>query len=176
MYDSAQLGIPRTRRITKFVYDVASALDMESGRLRVGRLLENCLTSADVYLTGQKVSMDFDGILFPDLRRMIRKLAAQGYAQPYGARRFSKKVAVLFIDDEMENLKMAAEEMARLRETHVMVVTIGDMDMLTAASFSSRPANDYIVHIPSYKYLHTAKSTLIQKLCKIFAKTDQVMN
>ncbi|KAL4227504.1 hypothetical protein ACF0H5_012948 [Mactra antiquata] len=176
VYDSAQLGIPRTRRITKFVYDVTSALDMDAGQLKVGRLMENCLSSADVYLSGQRVSMDFDGIDFPDSRRMIRKLSSQGFARSYGARDYAKKVAVLFLDDGMENLKQASEEIARLRETHVMVVTIGDTDLFTAASFSSRPANDYIVHIPSYKYLHTAKSTLIQKLCKVFAKQNLVIN
>lgn len=170
VYDSAQLGIPRARKITKFVYDVTAALDMDSRNLRVGRLLENCLTGADTFLSSQKPSMDFDGIDFPDFRRMIQKLASRGFAQSYGARRYAKKVAVLFLDDNMENLKQASREIARLRETHTMVVTIGDLDIFTAASFSSRPANDYIVHIPSYKYLHTAKSTLLQKLCKIFDK------
>lgn len=173
VYDSAQLGIPRARKITKFVYDVTTALNMESRNLRVGRLLENCISGADTYLTSQKPAMDFDGIDFPDFRNMIRKLASRGFSEPYGARRYSKKIAVLFLDDNMENLKQASREIARLRETHAMVVTIGDLDMFTAASFSSRPANDYIVHIPSYKYLHTAKSTLLQKLCKIFAKQDR---
>ncbi|XP_053405709.1 cartilage matrix protein-like isoform X2 [Mercenaria mercenaria] len=170
VYDSAQLGIPRTRKITKFVYDVTAALNMDNHNLKVGRLLENCLSGADTYLSSQKPSMDFDGIDFPDFRRMIRKLASQGFAEPYGARRYAKKVAVLFLDDNMENLKQASEEIARLHETHTMVITIGDSDMYTAMSFSSRPANDYIVHVPSYKYLHTAKSTLLQKLCKVFVK------
>lgn len=169
-YDSAQLGIPRTRKITKFVYEVTSALNMDNGRLRVGRMLENCLTRADTYLTSQKQRMDYDDVMFPDLRGLIRRLASTGFAESYGARRYAKKVAVLFLDDDMENLKQAAHEMARLRDTHALVVTIGDADLFTAAEFSSRPANDYIVHIPSYKYLHTAKYTLLQKLCKIFSK------
>jgi hypothetical protein len=135
--------------------------------------MENCLSGADSFLSSQKPSMDFDGIDFPDFRRMIRKLASQGFAEPYGARRYAKKVAVLFLDDNMENLKQAAEEIARLKETHTMVITIGDSDMYTAASFSSRPVNDYIVHVPSYKYLHTAKSTLLQKLCNVLHKDRQ---
>lgn len=170
VYDSSQLGIPRTRKITKFVYEVATAFNMDDGKLRIGRLLENCLTRADTYLTSQSQRLDFDDVNFPDLRGLIRHLASTGFAESYGARRYSKKVAVMFIDDDMENLKQAAHEMARLRDTHVMVVTIGDADLYTAAEFASRPANDYIVHIPSYKYLHTAKHTLIQKLCKIFSK------
>lgn len=170
VYDSAQLGIPRTRKITKFIYDVTSTLNMDTRHLKVGRLTENCLSGADTYLSSQKPSIDFDGIDFPDTRRLIRKLASQGFAEPYGARRYAKKIAVMFLDDNMENLKQASQEMVRLRNTHTLVVTIGDLDLFTAASFSSRPANDYIVHIPSYKYLHTAKSTLLQKLCKIFAK------
>mgnify|MGYP007091337127 FL=1 len=170
VYDSAQLGIPRTRKITKFVYEVTSALNMDDGKLRVGRLLENCLTRADTYLTSQKQRLDFDDVSFPDMRGLIRHLASTGFAESYGARRYAKKVAVLFLDDEMENLKQAAHEMARLRDTHVLVVTIGESGLHTALEFSSRPANDYIIHIPSYKYLHTAKYTLLQRLCNIFSK------
>ncbi|XP_052279296.1 cartilage matrix protein-like isoform X3 [Dreissena polymorpha] len=170
VYDSAQLGIPRARKITKFVYDVTSALDMESGHLKVGRLLENCLSGADTYLTHQKQALDFDDVYFPDLRRMIKRVASVGFAEPYGARRNAKKIAVLFIDDATENLKQAQEEIARLRETHTLVVTIGDTDLSSAAALASSPANDYIVHIPAYSYLHTAKYTLLQKLCKIFSQ------
>ncbi|WAQ98536.1 MATN1-like protein [Mya arenaria] len=173
VYDSAQLGIPRTRKITKFVYDVTANLNLESGHLKVGRLLENCISNADTYLTSQRQNMDFDEIYFPDFRRMIRRLASQGFAEPYGARRYAKKVAVLFIDDATENLKQAADEIVRLTNTHTFVVAIGDMDVFAAANLASKPANDYIVHIPSYKYLHTAKYTLLQKLCNIFSKPVQ---
>ena len=165
VYDSSQLGMKKTRKITKFVYDVTTGLDMSSGRLKVGRLTENCLSGADVYLTSQQPAMDFDQIYFPDFRRMIRKLAAVGFSPQYGARRGAAKVAVLFLDDENENLKQAAAEITRLHETHSFVITIGDIDIRTAAEFSSKPINDYLVHIPSYKYLTTAKTTLLHKLC-----------
>jgi len=165
-YDSAQLGIPRTRKITKFVYDITTGLDFESGRLKVGRLMENCLSNADRYLTRQVESMDFDDIYFPDFRRLIRHLAAQGFAEPYGARRYAKKVTVLFVDEETENLKQAVDELVRLRDTRVFVVAIGEIDMYTAALLATKPVNDHMVHVPSYKYLHTAKSTLQQKMCR----------
>ena len=169
VYDSAQLGIHKTRKITKFVYDVTSALNTDDGRLKIGRLMENCLTGADTFLTSQKPALDFDDIHFPDMRRLIRKLASVGFQEQYGARRGSKKVAVLFLDDDIENLKQAANEITRLRDTHTLVVTIGSTDVYTAAAFSSRPANDYIIHVPSYKYLLAAKHTLLQKLCKVFS-------
>ena len=169
VYDSAQLGIQKTRKITKFVYDITSALDTTSGNLRIGRLTENCLTGADTYLTSQKPALDFDQIYFPDLRTLIRKLASVGFTQPYGARKYAKRVAVFFLDDDMENLKQASEEIDRLRDTHTLVVTVGSSDLHTAAAFASRPVNDHLVHVPSYKYLQTAKYTLLQKLCKILA-------
>ena len=165
----------KTRKITKFVYDVTSALDMSSGRLKAGRLTENCLTGADVYLTSQMPAMDFDQIYFPDFRRMIRKLAVVGFSPQYGARPEARKVAVLFLDDENENLKQAAAEISRLRETHSFVITIGDIDMYTAAQFSSQPLNDYLVHIPSYKYLTTAKTTLLHKLCNVLKQSSKTL-
>ena len=168
VYDSAQLGIGKTRKITKFIYDITSALNTDSGLLKVGRLMENCLTGADTYLTSQKAALDFDGIYFPDYRRLIRKLASMGFSESYGARRYARKVAVLFLDDTMENLKQASDEIARLHDTHTLVVTIGNSDLHTAAKFATKPTNDYLVNIPSYKYLQTAKYTLLQKLCKIF--------
>lgn len=170
VYDSSHLGMKKTKKITKFVFDVTSALDMSSRKLKVGRLTENCLTGADVYLTSQQQSMDFDQINFPDFRRMIRKLAAVGFSPQYGARRHATKVAVLFLDDENENLKQAAEEVVRLHETHSFVITVGDVDIHTAAEFSSKPLNDYLVHIPSYKYLPTARTTLLQKLCNVMTQ------
>ena len=175
VYDSSQLGMKKTRKITKFVYDVTSALDMLSGRLKAGRLTENCLTGADVYLTSQMPAMDFDQIYFPDFRRMIRKLAVVGFSPQYGARPEARKVAVLFLDDENENLKQAAAEISRLRETHSFVITIGDIDMYTAAQFSSQPLNDYLVHIPSYKYLTTAKTTLLHKLCNVLKQSNKTL-
>lgn len=165
----------KTRKITKFVYDVTSGFDMSSGRLKVGRLTENCLSGADVYLTSQKQSMDFDQIYFPDFRRMIRKLAAVGFSPQYGARREAAKVAVLFLDDDNENLKQAAAEVSRLHETHSFVITVGDIDLHTAAEFSSKPLNDYLVHIPSYKYLQTARTTLLHKLCNAMTHFNQTV-
>lgn len=175
VYDSAQLGMKKTRKITRFVYDVTSGFDMSSGRLKVGRLTENCLSGADVYLTSQKQSMDFDQIYFPDFRRMIRKLAAVGFSPQYGARREAAKVAVLFLDDDNENLKQAAAEVSRLHETHSFVITVGDIDLHTAAEFSSKPLNDYLVHIPSYKYLQTARTTLLHKLCNAMTHFNQTV-
>ena len=169
VYDSAQLGIHKTRKITKFVYDITSALDLSSGRLKIGRLMENCLTGADTYLTSQKPALDFDEIYFPDMRKMIQKLARIGFSPEYGGRRYSKKVAVLFLDEEMENLKQAAAEIARLKETHSIVLTIGTSELHTAAAFASRPLKDHLIHVPSYKYLSTAKYALLEKLCNIFS-------
>ncbi|KAL3865446.1 hypothetical protein ACJMK2_042835 [Sinanodonta woodiana] len=167
VYDSSELGTKKTKLITEFVDHVTKALDMNTGYLRAGRLTENCLSRADVRLTNDQRTLSHERVQFPEFRELMRKLVSSGFQRRNGARTDSKKIAVIFLDDDLSNMREAADEIKRLRDADTFVITIGDVDPVVSQRFNSVPMDDYIVHIPSYKYLNTARTTAIHKLCKI---------
>ena len=167
-YDSAALGEVKSHKISQFIAEIVSGLDIYGGYLRIGRITDNCPTGGNFDLSGRLSSADFAEIHFSSFGHLLKRIQRTGFLVENGGRQGSSPVTILFIDSDMEGLDKhtldAAKELSEDAETYVIAIGQGPL----IDRFSNHITGSNFIQIHSYDELSSIKKDFLNELCYFF--------
>ncbi|XP_052796198.1 cartilage matrix protein-like isoform X2 [Mya arenaria] len=169
IYDSTSMGVRTSNAISQFLSKVVSGLDLRSGNLRIGRVTDDCPTAGNIPLSSKLTPVDFSEFQLSSYSHMLQKLRRSGFTIEYGGRQGATKLAVLFIDGNMNGLDYNIINEAKLlkaKNNNVFVVTIGNGDIIS--KIGSEFGQGYHMHVNDYRSLENAGSEFLSQICDFF--------
>lgn len=164
VYDPTSLGVDKTQYITHFVDKVSQKMDVESGNIRVGRLTGNCPIHTDVPLSGTESVKALKALQLSGFGNLLFKLSRDGFSHQNGGRTEAKKIAVLFLDSDSEDLSSAYHASKHLSDTSVFVIyNENTVAMETALQFSLTA--NRMMSYSSYAQLSELQDPFLKKFC-----------
>jgi len=171
LVEPALTGVEQARHIFDFIGEVTTRFSMSSGNIRVGHESNHC-GGGDIHLgeyeSGEELAKAFRKTTYSWMVHMVKRLRTHLFATENGGRDTAKHIAVLFVDDKLDNKDKLIEEARRARceGIEVFVVAIGDSvvdDEL--AMLSSSPVARHIIRVTSYEALIHTVPNFLDRFC-----------
>ena len=152
-----------TKHTLKFFSAISDKLNIDPEKVRVGLVPRTCPTIEGFSLdTFHKKSQLIEGLNSINVEKaktgiLLNRMRTLTFSDARGARRKVKKMAVVVVDRELEDVSMAATEAWRARvmqDIEIFVVSIGKgASDMQVRSIASRPWQQHVFHVASYKHL-----------------------
>ncbi|KAK3096894.1 hypothetical protein FSP39_004520 [Pinctada imbricata] len=162
VYDVYGIGARKASVIHQFILSVLDNLDLKSGYVQVGRLVEICPTIQLVNLGGldSQTSMT-SSFHYPGITDLIKQLESYGFSQGNGARFGAKKTAVIFLDENEHDIMRAVRQIEALDNMNVLTIIMGDEEKYRIPNTD----NKQYVTIPDYNKLPDYKYNFQSDAC-----------
>lgn len=180
MLDSVNAGKTNTRKTLVFIQDLLKEVDVSPRKVRVGVLSTepSCgndeFTGFDLnkYKRNKKINRALSKLKGVDVSAVLKKLRQDMIARAKGGRKGVKKIAILFIDEGLEDpVKAFLEaERASIQGIEVYIVKIGK-GLLQDVSKEEEMVNDEgfkqhnVYHISNYDELPNIKREIWYNMC-----------
>ena len=113
--------------IHDFILNAVDDMDLQSGLVQIGRLVETCPSIKLVGLGGtDSLSSMRSSFHYPGIDDLIDQLETYAFQQRNGARANAKQVAVLFLDEDEHDIMSVVRRIQNLRNINVLTIILGD--------------------------------------------------
>lgn len=185
MLDGVNAGKTNTRKTLAFIQDLLKDVDVSPRKVRVGVMSTepNCVNEftgfdLNTYKRNKKLNRALEKVKGVDVAAVVKKLRQNMIARAKGGRKGAKKIAILFIDEGLEDpVKAFLEaERASIQGIEVYIVKIGKgllqenekvEQMVNDEGFKhqSFKQQNNIYHISNYDELSDIKREIWYNIC-----------
>lgn len=179
MLDGVNAGKTNTRKTLAFIQDLLTDVDVSPRNVRVGVMSTepNCVNEftgfdLNTYKRNKKLNRALERVKGVDVAAVVKKLRQNMIARAKGGRKGAKKIAILFIDEGLDDpVKAFLEaERASIQGIEVYIVKIGN-SFLKGSEKVEEMVNDEsfkqnnIYHISNYDELPNIKRAIWYNIC-----------
>ncbi|XP_060073181.1 collagen alpha-6(VI) chain-like [Ylistrum balloti] len=172
VYDEVNLGLEKSTILRKAIGKIAKNMGLESRHdQRVGVMSEIYAHGSDARLTEIRDQTSFEERLSAandgKLRGLLRKLRHHAFLPVNGGRSNAEHVAVIFLDKSAQITPRVIREAKRTSfKITVYVVVVGSEESVPDANLiSSSPADQFLMHVPTYNDILLSTTSIAKKLC-----------
>lgn len=179
MLDSVNAGKTNTRKTLAFIQDLLKDVDVSPRKVRVGVMSTEPECKKDftgfnlnTYKHNKKINRALERVKGADVSAVLKKLRKTMISRAKGGRKGAKKIAILFIDEGLEDPVKAFLEANRasIQGIEVYVVKIGkglayESDRLQQIMSDEGFKQNNVYHISNYDDLPNIKQKIWYNIC-----------
>ncbi|XP_046581537.1 cartilage matrix protein-like [Haliotis rubra] len=170
--DSGAIGRRHSLMIEHLITDVVREMELKHHVTRAGIIRESCSQTPDIglsqYDNAHAFKRHLKNVEHKGLQPLIQKLRRYSFKSRYGGRKSSQKIAVIFVDDILDNPGPTILEARRAKFTNIrfiVVATGNHYDEKQLEQLVTSPASRNVVHVDHYKNIAEAKGRLLYSMC-----------
>lgn len=163
--DHTSIGTRNTKHILKFIKRMVSELDPLSPLIKTKLLTQNCPKMRKNNKTTRiaSVAEQIDSISFSDIGNLLRDVRIHGWS---GRKSMTNKVAIVFLDANVDIPKTAYREAQRNRFKKIETFVIAVGHTMNADLISSKPAREHVITIRDYTDLWRSTDKVLATICR----------
>ncbi|XP_046373560.2 cartilage matrix protein-like isoform X1 [Haliotis rufescens] len=172
VFDSGAIGRRHSHMIEDLIGDVVREMELKHHVTRAGIIRESCSQTTDIglsqYNNAHAFKRHLKNVEYKGLQPLIQKLRRYSFKPRYGGRKSSQKIAVIFVDDLLDNPGPTILEARRAKFTNIRVIVVATgnhYDEKQLEQLVTSPASRNVVHVDHYKNIAEAKGRLLYSMC-----------
>ncbi|KAJ8302101.1 hypothetical protein KUTeg_021088 [Tegillarca granosa] len=169
-FDSPAIGSVKSQLLFTFIANISDKLMTGENNIKTGVMSDYCNDNDVSFEENEKLPHPNKYLEEPKLHsfnNIVKELRHTSFLTENGGRDWSRHVAVLFIDEETENLDAIMEEAkyAKLNDIELFIVNIGNSNKNVLDNIASSPPKKHVWNVNSYQELNTLEAKFAETFC-----------